>query len=804
MLWQDLQYGARMLLKQPGFTVVAVLTLALGIGANSALFSVVNAVLLRPLPYQHPERLFKVNRVDVKRPRLGARTSPLNFLDWRSQNQTFEYLGGYTDASAFNLSGGAEPERVAGAMVSDTLFPALGIKPILGRNFLPEEDRMGGNNAVILSHQLWTRRFGDDRNILGQTLTLDSRIYTIVGVMPRGFDFPSKETLLWVPYGFVYEDGGRGNFFVEVIGKIKAGITREQAQADMEAIAARLEQTYPETNADSSIALVPLHEQVTGKIRRTLLLLLGAVGFVLLIACANVANLLLSRAAARQKEMAIRSALGANRFRIVRQLLSESLLLSLLGGACGLLIAYGSVQLLVAISPEDIPRLAEVGIDGRILGFTFALALLTGLLFGLAPALQASKPDLNETLKEGGRSSSGGSSLLRSSLVVAEIALSLVLLIGAGLLARSFEHLLSVNPGFETERILTFDMTLPWAKYDRERSGQFFQQALERLQALPGAQSVGATTALPLSKDNNARYFTIEGRPGNSPRDYTISNHRQVSLSYFQTLGIRLLKGRHLSEQDFTGTAPVVIINQAFARAFFPGQDAIGKRLKMGETSDSPFPWMTVAGIVGDVKHTSLEADARPEIYRPFLRNRDAERKMTFAVRTTQNPAELVAAIRQQIQTLDRDQPIANVATMEQLFDQSVARRRFSLLLLGIFAVTALILASVGIYGVISYTVTQSTREIGIRMALGAEPRDVLKLVVGQGLVLTLIGVAAGAAGAFGLTRLMANLLFDVTPTDPLTFIIVSVLLAAVALFACYIPARRAAKVDPMVALRCE
>jgi len=802
-VWQDLRYGLRMLAKYPVFTVVAILTLAFGIGANSALFSVVNAVLLRPLPYENSERLFKVNRVNAKKPGLGMRASPLNFLDMRSQNQSFEYLGGYTDTSKFNLSGGAEPERVPGAMVSDTLFPALGARPAMGRNFLPEEDRKGGPNVVILSHHLWSRRFGANPNVLGQTLTLDSRPCTVVGVMPRDFDFPTKETALWVPYGLIYEDGGRGNFFVDVIGRLKPSVTPEQAQIEMNDIAARLEQQYPEVNTDSRIALEPLHEHVTGKVRRLFLVLFGAVGLVLLIACVNVANLLLARGAGRASEIAIRSALGASRIRIVRQLLSESVLLALAGGLLGLLVAYWSVRALIAISPDDIPRVGEIGVDGYALGFTFVIAFLTGLLFGLAPALQASRSNWNEALKEGGRGATGGGSLLRG-LVVAEISLALALLVGAGLMARSFQRLLAVQPGFRTERILTFDVTLPWAKYDREKAGEFFQQALERIATLPGAQSAGATTALPLSNENNARYFTSEGRVGDSPSDYTLSNHRLVSPGYLQTLGVPLIKGRHLSEQDLNAAASVVMINQAFARAFFAGQEPLGKRLKTGETADSPFPWMTVIGVVGDIKHASLEAEARPEIYRPFLRQIDTERKMTFAVRTAQDPEALISAIRRQIQSLDSNQPIANVSAMERLFDRSVARRRFSLLLFGVFAITALILAAAGVYGVISYTVAQNTREIGVRVALGAQASDMLKLVIGQGMALTLIGVGIGLIVSFALTRLMASLLFGVSETDPLTFALAPLLLAGVALLACWIPARRATKVDPMIALRHE
>jgi putative ABC transport system permease protein len=810
-LFHDLRYGARMLFKQPGFTLITVLMLGLGIGANTAIFSTVNAVLLRPLPYPEPECLFKINRVDTKAPRLGAATSPLNFLDWRSRNRTFAFLAGYnTSNSSFNLSGGfsgsgpAEPERINGARVSDTLFVALGVQPLLGRNFQPEEDRKGGPQAVIISHPLWARRFGANPNVLGQTQLLDGQPYTIVGVMPQGFAFPSAETALWVPFGAGYENGGRGNFFVEVIGRLKPGVTRQQAQADMQAVAAGLEREYPAENADSSVMITPLREQVTGKARPMLLILFGAVGFVLLITCANVAGLQLARASARKKEIAVRRALGAGGFRIVRQLLSESVLLAGLGGAVGLLFAQWGARALVALRPDDLPRTGEIGFDLRVLGFALAVTVLTGLLFGLAPALSAARLNLNEALKEGGRSGGSEGAGLRHVLVVAEIALALVLLIGAGLLMRSFARLLDVNPGFQTKNILTFDVALPWPAYSGAQAEQFFQQALDRLAALPGAQSVGATTALPMSGTNNSRYFTIEGRAENTPHDYTIANHRQISPRYLETLGVPLVSGRALTAADFDGTTPVAVINQAFAHAFFPGQNPLGKRIKMGETAESPSPWMTIVGVVGDVRHISLEADGKPELYRPFTHNRDTERRMTFAVRTTQPPETLTAAARAQIRALDRDQPIANVRTLEQLLDRSFARRRFSLLLLGIFAATALALAGLGIYGLLSYTVAQNTREIGIRMALGARGPDVLKLVVGQGMALTGVGVLIGVVASFALTRVMTNLLFGVNATDPWTFGAIALLLSAIAFVACWIPARRATKIDPMIALQCE
>ncbi len=807
ILLQDLRYGLRSLSRNPVFALVAILTLALGIGANTALFSVVNAVLLRSLPYADSERLYQVNLVDTRTGHLSGGTSPLNFLDWRSRSTSFEYLGGYQASVPLNFSSGDIPERILGANISDTLLPALGAKPMLGRNFLPQEDRSGSNDVVILSHHLWTERFGSNPDVLGKTVTLSGRSYTIVGVMPADFGFPSSATQLWLPFAGIYEDGGRGNFFVQVIGRLKKTVTINQAQTEMAAIAAALERQYPESNTDLGTKIVSLHEQVTGKVRPTLLVLMSAVALMLLIACANVANLLLARANSRRKEIAIRNALGASRLRIVVQLLSESLVLSLAGGLLGLLFAYWTIDALVGIIPQDIPRANEIGVDARVLGFTFAIAVLTGLLFGLAPAIHASKSNLMGTIKEAGRRSLGGRSILSGSLVIAEVALSLVLLIGAGLLVRSFSRVLAVNPGFVPDKIVTFDVALPWAKYSREQSRAFFREALDRINALPGVQTAAVTTILPLSNENNSRYFTIEGRSGDSPHDYTLADHRVVSSRYFETLQIPLIRGRAFAAADFDDASmPIVIVNQAFARAFFPNQEALGRRLKMGETSNTPFPWMTVVGIVGDVKQASLEATDRPEIYRPFtqLANGENERKMTFAVRSGQPPETMAGAFRREIQSMDREQPIANAGTLDQLLQKSMARRRFSLLLLGIFAVTALILASVGIAGVISYSVAQSTRDIGIRIALGGRTGDVLKLIIGQGLALTLIGVAGGLLGSLAITRLMASLLFGVAANDLSTFAGVSVLLLFVATLACYVPARRAARVDPKIALRCE
>jgi putative ABC transport system permease protein len=801
-LFQDLRYGLRVMKSQPLFTSVALLTLALGVGANTAVFSVVNAVMLSPLAYPNSDRLVQLSRLDAQSQKLGPRTSPLNFLDWRSRNKTFESLGGYTDLTAFNLKVESEPQRLIGARISDSLFPTLGVVPILGRNFLPEEDRKGANRVAILSYKLWQSSFGGDPGVVGRSLQLDARPYTIVGVMGSNLDFPSTETMLWVPFGDLYENGGRGNYFVSVIGKLRPGVSLDQAQTDMATIANQLKEEHPEVHTDGGIALASLHEQMTGKIRDPLILLLTAVGLVMLIACANVANLLLTKASTRQREIALRTAIGAPRTRIFRQLMAESLLLALGGGLLGLVLAIFITRALVYISPAEVPRLNEISLNGTVLLFTFATSCLTALIFGIAPAIQSSKVNLSEALKEGGRTASGGGSRLRQVFVVVEICLAFVLLIGAGLVLRSFSRVLSVDPGFRVENVLTFEVALPFPKYDQRQSEEFFQQALTRIGTLPGVEVAGCTTSLPLTKSNNARYFTVEGRAGNSLNDYTIASHRQVSPRYFEALGMGTTKGRSFSEQDLNSAQPIVVVNQEFERAYFPNQDALGKRIKMGETADNDFPWMTIVGVVGNIRHASLETQARPEFYRLIARNRDAYPTMTFAIRTSQAPELIVAGVRREIQQLDQDQPISKVETMQQLVQRSVASRRFSLVLMGSFALLALILAMIGIYGVISYTVAQNTREIGIRIALGAQGRDVLKLIVGQGAVLILSGVGLGVVVAYALSRLMTSLLFEVKPSDPLTFGVVALLLATTALIAIVLPALRALRVNPVEALR--
>ncbi|MCI0486651.1 MAG: ABC transporter permease [Blastocatellia bacterium] len=802
---QDLRYGVRMLRARPGFTVVALIALALGIGANSAIFSVVNTVLLRPLPYEEPERLVNIWASKTKAPDDRVAASAPNFFDWRDQNRVFTGMAAYLE-DAYNLTGRGEPLRVKGVAVSGTMFSMLGVNPATGRNFLPEEDVEGASKVVILSQSLWQQSFGADPNVLGQSVDIDSESYAIVGVMPPAFSFPDAETALWMPLAVVKPSTwGRMDLFFNVVARLKPGVSIEQAQSDMDSVAGRLAEQYPASNAGWGVMLVPLHEQAVGDVRPALLVLFGAVGFVLLIACANVANLLLARAASRQREIAIRSALGASRWRVIRQLVTESLMLSLMGGALGLLLALWGGDILATLSTENLPRAQEIGIDGLVLGFTCLLSIMTGLIFGLVPALQVSKPNLSETLKEGGRSSTGGvrSQFLRSALVVTEVALSLVLLVGAGLLIKSFVRLQQVEPGFESANRLTLEVALPWTKYPgQEPAAAFFERALDRIEVLPGVQSVGATTALPFSGRDNWRLFYIEGRPHSGPQDYTGVGYRAINSGYFRALGIPLVQGRDFTEQDRSGVLPVVIVNQAMARKFFPGEDPSGKRFKMGGGPESKNPWLTVVGVAADVKHSSLDAEAKPEIFLPYLQA--AQTAMHIVVHTAGDPGALTAAIRQEVRAVDPDQPVSKVATMEQLLSDSVAPRRFNLLLLGIFAAVALILAAVGIYGVMSYAVTQHTHEIGIRQALGARPVDVLKLVLGQGMRLALAGVVIGLAGAFALTRVMESLLFDVSATDPLTFAVIALLLTGVAAMACFVPARRATRVDPMVALRYE
>ncbi len=796
-LLHDMRYGARMLLKNPGFAVVAIIALALGIGANAAIFSVVNTVLLRSLPYDDPDRLMVLR--ETKLPQFPEfSVSPGNFLDWQKQNTVFEKLAAI-NGSAYNLTSDAEPERLRGARVSAGLFEMLGATPALGRTFLDEEDQPG-QNVAILSSALWKRRFNSDANIIGQSIALSATSYTVIGVMPPTFQFPDRDTELWTPVGFAAAQAQQhGAHYLSVIGRLKPGVTRDQASTEMSAIAGRLAEQYSDSNAGWDVNVVPMQQYDVRDIKPALLILLGAVALVLLIACANVANLLLARATARQKEIAIRTALGASRWRVVRQLLTESVLLAIAGGAVGLLLALWGTDLLLALAPLDLPRVKDVALDSRVIAFTLSVTLLTGIIFGLVPALQASRPNLNETLKEGGRGTTGGHHRVRGSLVITEVALALVLLVGAGLLIRSFYRIQQVNPGFNIRNAMAVTVSLPGKKYPQpDQLVAFYTQLIERVSGLPGVVSAGATQSLPIQGDYLLG-FNIQGRPPDPPGEDKSTNYYAVTPDYFKAMGIPLVRGRVFTDQDRKDTPRVAIINEEMAKKYFPDEDPIGKGINV---TNGPETFREIVGIVRDVKQYGPAQPTTLQTYEPFLQNPFSG--MTLVVRTEGNPTALTSAIRSQVLAIDKDQPIARTRPLEQVVSESVAKQRFAMLLLGTFGAVALVLAAVGLYGVMSYAVTQRTHELGIRMALGARTGDVLRLVVGQGMTLALVGVGIGLGGAFVLTRLMANLLFATGATDPLTFAGISVLLAGVALGACLVPARRAVKVDPMVALRYE
>ncbi len=819
MLFRDLRYALRVLAKNPGFTIVAVLTLALGIGANTAIFSVVNSVLLRPLPYPQPDRIFQV--LKQYRTDTGDSISVPLFNYWSQHNQVFDHFAAYSGLPiGFNLAEQGLPERVPGVRVTGEFFKVFGINPGLGRDFLPEEDRPGGGRVVVISHGLWQSRFHSDPNVTGKLISLDSQPFTIVGVMPEGFRFPSAYdfgtgTDLWVPLQLPLDSRDPANYLASM-GRLRQGVTREQAGAELGALTQQLRKDLPES-ADSheGATLVPLQERLVGRVRPLLLILLGAVSFVLLIACVNVANLLLARSSARAKEIAIRTALGAGRWRVIRQLMVESVLLGLLGGAAGLAVAFEGNRALVAMSPVELPGLGAAGLDGRVLAFAFAVSLLTGILFGLAPALSISRTNLSDSLKESStRSTAGGHRRsLSGALVASETALSLVLLVGAGLLLKSFIKLAHVDPGFDPRNVLTFETTLAESKYSTlEPLSVFYRQVLDRLQALPGVESTANITSLPTQPGPDLTY-TIEGRAAeNSSGASGDSQYRLISPEYFRAMRIPLIQGRFFTDADTNSSAGVVIINQTMARKSWPDANPIGQTITIAkdmgpEWTDRP---RQVVAVVGDVKDSSLNEPPPPEMFIPY--SQAPAHLIALMVRViptrwvvrTRGGGVSIHALRQAVLDSDPDEAVASVKSMEEVLGGSIARWRFNMLLLGIFAALALILAAVGTYGVISYSVSQRTHEIGIRMALGAGRSNVLAMVIGQGMLLTLIGVGIGIAGGLALTRFLASLLFGVKPTDPLTFIVVSAVLAGVALVAIYIPARRATKVDPVVALHYE
>ena len=806
-LMQDIRYALRMLAKNPAFTAIAIVALALGIGANSAIFSVVNAVLLRPLPFKHPEQLVMLweNASHMGFPQNTP--SPANFLDWQKQSQSFTGMAAMAERS-FNLTGVGEPERLDGRRVSANLFDLLGVPAALGRTFVPDDDRPG-THVVVLSYSLWQRRFGSDPEIIGRALALNGESYTIIGVVPRFVQLPgfeNRKDQLWMPIAFPPEEAAqRGNHFLEVIARLKSGVTLKQAQAEMETIAARLAGQYPDDNTRIGAVVVPLHEQVVGDMKPALLVLLGAVAFVLLISCANVANLLLARAAVRQKEIALRLAIGASRARLTRQFLTESVLLALFGAGFGLLLALAGIRILKTFIPSTISQVDAITIDARVLMFTALLAVITGIAFGIAPAIHGSHLNLNDTLKEGGRDSSGGrkGNRARGLLVIGEVAVSFVLLVGAGLLINSFLHLRNLDPGFRVDHLLTMKVDLSEVKYpDRDRRAAFFDEVIRRVRALPGVQSAAVAGNLPLTYNGDSMTISVEGVPDPPPDQRPDVIYRVIGPDYFRTMGIPIIRGRDLTDQDKADAKDVVVISEKTAQYFWPGQDPIGKRLKPGSIT-SNIPWRQVIGIVKDVRQNDLIAPPKMQMYFNYRQLKTLTAN-ALVVRTTIDPMSLAPSVRNVIWSVDKDQTVADIDTMDNIVAEALARQRFSMLLLGLFAVLALLLASVGIYGVISYSVAQRTREIGIRIALGARRADVLQMTVKQGLKLVGAGMMLGLIAAFLLTRVMASLLFGISATDPITFVGISLVLVAVAIIASYVPALRATRVDPIIALRAQ
>ena len=804
---QDIRYAARKLARTPAFTAIAAFTLALAIGATTAIFSVIDGVLLKPLPFRDAERVVRVTNM-----RGGNRmvSSTPDFLDFRKESKSFSSLAGI-DNQAMNLTGGSEPERVSAARVSATFWSLLGVQPAMGRGFAPTEDAQSADRVVVLSDGLWKRRFGADPRIVGKTISLDGNRYTVIGVAASRFSFPDRPDL-WVPLVFSPDDlnpSNRGAHWMGVIGRLAPNVTVAQADAEMVTLTRRLEQLYPEANTGLSAAVIPMQEYLVGDVRPALYVMLGAVAFVLLIACANVANLLLVRAASRESEMAVRTALGAGTWRIVRQLVTESVLLAVVGGVMGTMLALWGVDLLLAMAPRGLPRIDEVSVNGTVLLFTAGLTAVTGVLFGAYPAVQAARANVSGMLKEGMRGSSGGvgSRRARNTLVMAEMALAVVLLVGAGLLIRSFSKLLAVDPGFQAERVVTFSIAAPDTKY-----GQYVQRRvmvadlLERMNRLPGAQGAAVVTGLPLSNMMMRTAAHIVGTPEDKPAERKVTDVAMVTPGYFATMGIPMVSGRDFTDRDGSGAPVVAIVNQEFVKRYFPNENPLGKRIELGWEQDTAATGgnMTlggeIVGVVGNVKRRGLAQEVYPETYASYMQPTFGA--FSVVVRSTADPSTVMAGIRAQVRELDRDLPVSELRQLGELVSQSVSRPRFYTTLLGVFASIALILAAVGIYGVISYAVSLRTRELGIRIALGATGRQVSRLVLQQGVVLALAGVVIGGAGAYWLTRLLGKLLFGVTATDPLTFFGVAGLLTAIAALACYIPARRAARVDPLLAMR--
>jgi putative ABC transport system permease protein len=808
--WQDLRYGLRMLWKNPGFTLIAVATLALGIGANTAIFTVCNAVLFKPLSYAEPDRLVMLS--ERQRDGTLGDVSPANFVDWRDANRSFSGMGAVRASSfapSFILGGQTEASRLAGDSVSSSFFSVLGVQFMLGRNFLSEEERSGQNRVAILSYATWSQRFGADRYIVGKSITLDDKSYTVVGVLPASFqfgttaaDFQTRSQVdIWVPMALDPQRLQRNAHMLHVIARLKPDVKLAQAQAELDVIGANLAQQYPEQNKDKGIVAVPLADQVTGSVRVALETLLGAVGLVLLIACANVANLLLNRAASRQKEMAVRIALGASRRRLAQQLLTESLLLAGLGGIVGFVLALAAIAALTPQLPADLSRAAGIAVDTRMLIFAAVISLLTGILFGLGPLFGSWRESAAESLKQHNRTSSGIQTKLRSVLAVAQIAIAITLLIGAGLMLKSFWALMHVAPGFRSDSILTARLSLPESRYaDNQKIAAFERVLVESLRGRPGIQSAGFTTYVPLSGLDNDSSFLIEGRPPLPTGIYNVAQYRPVSPGYFETIGIPLLRGRPFTVADTAESPWVAMINDSMAREYWPAQNPIGQRLRFGSSDN----WRTVIGIVGDVHHEGLDDAAKAELYVPVDQSWNTESEPTIVLRTTRDSGGSAAELRGVIAAVDPSIAVDRIETMKQIVSGSVAQPRFRTIILTAFSILALVMASIGIYGVMNFLVIQRTREFGIRLSLGARPSDVLRLVLRRAAVLIGTGAGLGLAGSALLVRLIAKLLFGTAPLDPLTFAAVPILLAAVALAASYIPARRATKVDPLVALRYE
>jgi putative ABC transport system permease protein len=801
--WRDIRLGVRALVHSPVFSVVTVLSLALGIGANTAIFSVVNGLLLRPLPYPESERIVHVWHTPPQQSFPGMdrfSVSPANYIDWKAQSTAFEQMAVYGYAG-FSLSTSNDPLPLIGAAVSSDFFSVLRTNAMQGRTFTPDEERAGRDQVAVLSHGLWQRAFGANPNIIGQTVTLNSRSFTVVGIMPAGFEFP-READLWVPLAWDEKERQiRSIHDYLVVARLKQNVSQEQAQAEMSTISSRLEQQYPEENKGWGARVIPLREDIVGNIRQALLVLFCAVGFVLLIACANVANLMLARGANRQREIAVRIALGAGRARLIRQLLTESVLLAVSGGVLGLLLAVWGSRMLVQLG--KLPNSGDIGIDTWALGFTLLVSFGVGLIIGIVPALQLTRTNLSDTLKQGsGRT--GGSPIkqhTRKALVISEVALSLVLLIGAGLMIRSFWKLQNVNPGFDTSNTLTMSVALTPIRYaEPHQQLAFLDRAMEQIRAVPGVVSVGATTTIPLGGGGSTQPFSIEGRPAGAVAEQPMAQTRYITSDYFRAIGIPLRQGRFFNDQDRDNSVPVIIISEAMARRFWPGENPIGKRLTPSFHLEQGA--REIVGVVGDVKASGLDVDSSAMMYLPYKQS--PRPYMSFVVRTASNPENLIQPVSRAIYSIDKEQALTDVQTMDQVLTASLSGRRFNMTLLLTFAGVALVLAAVGVYGVMNYTVTLRRRELGIRMALGAARMDVLRLVLRQGLMLTLIGVGAGLISAYALTRLMASLLYGVTATDYLTFASVSAMLVAVGLAASYVPARRATKVNPTIALRSE